>query len=165
MTPLERITERVMRLGDPNDSGTPRPLLTVEEFFEGNTVDGSIGCNLEAAPSPMQFHALFQAIAQRPEVKDIRICITFFDDPDWPFTDTVYIMTLASEDEVRSWFPEELAPDSVDAGFVEGQPYERYTVPAGVRAVACWWEEQGSALHPPGGCCLLDLGIVFRVQT
>ena len=36
MTPLERITERVSRHGDVNDPRTVRPLLTLEEFFEGN---------------------------------------------------------------------------------------------------------------------------------
>jgi len=46
MTPLERITERVNRHGDVNDASTPRPLLTLAEFFEGNDVVGSIGCNL-----------------------------------------------------------------------------------------------------------------------
>jgi hypothetical protein len=36
MTPLERITERVNRNGDVDNAATPRPLLTLEEFFEGN---------------------------------------------------------------------------------------------------------------------------------
>src|SRR5215475_10089248 len=42
MTPLERITERVTRHGDVNEPTTPRPLLTLAEFFEGNEV---ICCN------------------------------------------------------------------------------------------------------------------------
>lgn len=37
---LERITQRVHRLGDPNDLETPRPLLTLEEFFHGRR----LGC-------------------------------------------------------------------------------------------------------------------------
>ncbi len=39
MKPLERITQRVNRHGDVNDPATPRPLLTLAEFFEGNDVD------------------------------------------------------------------------------------------------------------------------------
>jgi len=139
MTPLDRITERVTRLGNPEEPGAPMPLLTIDEFFEGNTVVGSLGCNLEAAPEPEVFYALFQKIAQRPDVKDIRVQITAFDDPDWPFSDTVYIMTTASPEEVLNWFPEELRPDETWAGFLD-QAYEPYTVPAGVQPVACWWD-------------------------
>lgn len=140
MTPLERITERVHRLGHPDDRDTPRPLVTIDEFFVGNTEVGSIGCNLDPAPSPERFHALFQAIARRADVADIRVQITLFDVPEWPFSDTVYIMTSASPEEVATWFPEELKPDQTWSGFAAGQAYEPYIVPDGVEPVACWWD-------------------------
>jgi hypothetical protein len=139
MTALERITERVNRLGHPDDPVTPRPLVSVDEFFSGNSEIGSIGCNLASAPSPEQFHKLFLAIAQRTEVKDIRIQITAFDVPEWPFSDTVYIMTNASPEAVASWFPEDLKPDETWLGFAD-QAYEPYVVPAGVQPIACWWD-------------------------
>jgi len=139
MTPLERVTERVNRLGHPDASETPRPLLTVDEFFGDNTEVGSIGCNLMPTPTPEEFHNLFVAIAQRPDVKDIRVQITAFDTPEWPFTDTVYIMTTASPEVVASWFPERLKPDETWAGFVE-QSYEPYVVPTSVQPVGCWWD-------------------------
>lgn len=139
MTQLERITERVNRLGDPEDPDTPRPLLSVDEFFEGNSVVGSIGCNLDGEPSPGAFYALFRAITERPDVKDIRVQITAFDEPDWPFSDTVYIMTSASPEEVATWFPEELRPDETWEGFVD-QLYEPYSAPDGTRPIACWWD-------------------------
>lgn len=139
MTPLERITERVNRLGHPDDPETPRPLVTLEEFFTGNSEAGSIGCNLPSAPSPEQFHGLFQAIARRPEVADIRVQITAFDAPEWPFSDTVYIMTSASAEEVASWFPEDLRPDETWRGFAD-QGYEPYAVPPGTEPIGCWWD-------------------------
>jgi len=58
MKPLQRIIERVTRLGDPEDPNTLRPLLTVDEFY-----------------------VLFQEISRRPEVKDVRVKITAFDMP------------------------------------------------------------------------------------
>ena len=140
MTPLQRISERVNRLGNPDDLETPRPLLTLEEFFEGNDCLGSIGCNLPAAPSPQEMYAVLKAIAQRSNVLDVRVQVTSFDDPDWPFSDTVYVMTTASVGEVASWFDEDLAPDDVWDGFQNGQVYEPYSVPAGSRAIACWWD-------------------------
>jgi hypothetical protein len=139
MTPLERITERVSRLGHPDAPGTPRPLLTLDEFFLGNTHVGSIGCNIQPIPAPERLYVLFRAISGRPEVLDVCVQITMFDDPEWPFSDTVYVMTSASPDEVASWFPPELRPDETWAGFAD-QTYEPYVVPAGVKPVACWWD-------------------------
>jgi len=139
MTPLDRITERVNRLGHPDDQDTPRPLVTVDEFFVGNSEVSSIGCNLINAPSPEQFHTLLRELARRPDVKDIRVQITAFDVPEWPFSDTVYIMTSASPEEVLSWFPTELKPDETWSGFTD-QPYEPYSVPTGTQPIACWWD-------------------------
>jgi hypothetical protein len=139
MTHLDRITERVNRLGHPDEPDTPRPLLTIDEFFDGNTEVGSIGCNLDSAPEPGAFYSLFRTIAQRPDVKDIRVQVTAFDVPEWPFSDTVYIMTSVTPEEVATWFPEHLKPDETWAGFVD-QPYEPYTVPNGTQPIACWWD-------------------------
>lgn len=137
MTPLEKITERVCRNGHPDSVGTPRPLLTVFEFFEGNNVEGSIGCNLDEIPRPSEFYDLLRNLSNRSDVIDIRIQITAFDDPDWPFTDTIYFITSASESEVESWFPTKLAPDGVWIGFVD-QSFEEYEFPAEVQPIACW---------------------------
>ena len=140
MDALKRITERVCRLGHPDAAGTPTPLLTIGEFFDGNNHVGSIGCNLESGPAPSRFYELFTRFAARPEVKDIRIQITMFDDPDWPFSDTVYIMTSARPETVATWFDDDLKPDEVGEGFIEGQKYEPYSVPTGTHVVCCWWD-------------------------
>ena len=140
MTALERVTERVNRLGDPNDPSTPRPLLTLDEFFEGNDVVGSIGCNLTPTPTPSQFHALLAAVAARPDVGDIRVQVTMCDDPEWPFSDTVWVITTADATTVASWFEEAVAPDAVDEGWQEGVAYETCSVPAGMKPVSCWWD-------------------------
>ncbi len=63
-----------------------------------------------------------------------------FDDPEWPFSDTVYIMTSASPEEVAGWFPEALHPDETWEGFIPNQKYEPYEIPAGYKAIACWWD-------------------------
>jgi len=85
-------------------------------------------------------YALLKKIAERPDVEDVRVEVTAFDDPDWPFSDTVHIMTSASAQEVTSWFKEDFAPDDVQEGFQDGQSYEPYSVPAGSKVVTCWWD-------------------------
>ena len=141
MTALERITERVNRVGDPNNPSDPRPLLTLSEFFEGNDILGSIGCNLLPTPTPSEFHAVLSAIAARPEVSDVRVQVTMFDNPsEWPFSDTVWVMTSADAATVRSWFAEAIAPDEVQEGWVKGVTYEEYSLPVGTKPVSCWWD-------------------------
>lgn len=137
---LQRITERVSRLGHPDDQDTPRPLLDLEEFFAGNECIGSIGCNLPGAPTPREMYDVLQRIADRSDVADVRVQITQFDVPEWPFSDTVFIFTTATPDEVLAWFPEELAPDETWDGFHPSVQYEPYSIPEGTRPIACWWD-------------------------
>jgi hypothetical protein len=88
MTPLQRITARVNVAY--NAPGTPEPLVTLEEFFDGNESAGSICCNLTPTPEPAEVYEVLKGIRSRSDVADVRVQITMFDDPDdWPFSDTV----------------------------------------------------------------------------
>jgi len=140
MTPLERITERVSRHGDVNDPLTPRPLLTLTEFFEGNDAVGSIGCNLVPTPTPAEFHALLNRISARPDVADVRVQVTRFDAPEWPFSDVVWVVTSADAAEVVKWFDDAVRPDECSAGWPEQTAMEACHVPHGMQPIACWWD-------------------------
>ena len=141
-TPLARVTERVMRNGNPEDRGVSVPLLTLDEFFCGNSEIGSIGCNLPGEPTPGDFHTLLARILEKDEVSDIRMQITCLDDPGvmWPFSDTVWIMTSATEAEVASWFPDELAPDDCWEGWQQSVKYEPVSIQTGHHPIACWYD-------------------------
>lgn len=139
-TALARITERVSRNGDVNDFLTIRPLLTLEEFFEGNDVVGSICCNLPTAPEPAEVFQFLKDIRSRPNVTDVRIEITTFDDPEWPFSDCLWIITSADTDEVQSWFGDDFAPDDVFSGWLDDREYEPVDVPEGMKPVGCWYD-------------------------
>jgi hypothetical protein len=140
MTPLERIAQRVNRHGDINDPATPRPLLTLQEFFEGNEITGSIGCNLVPTPTPAEFYELLKRVAARPDVVDVRVQVTAFDVPEWPFSDLVWIVTSADPQEVIEWFEESVRPEKCWAGWPERVAIEPRFVPPGMQPVACWWD-------------------------
>ena len=140
MTPLERITERVSRSGDVNVGSTPRPLLTLEEFFDGNTVDGSIWCNCFPTPSSADAFSILKQIRSRPDVGDVRVEISMFDDPAWPFSEVVWVMTGAAADQVQSWFPEAVAPSETWAGWCSGVVHETVSVSLGMQPIGCWWD-------------------------
>lgn len=142
MSPRDRL---LARIGDINDFSRPRPLVTLEEFFEGNDDPGSIGYNLPDPPEPREFYKFLLGLRAKGEVTDIRIEVKDLEDPDgWPSSDTIWIITTASPRDVRSWFPERLAPDEVLDGF---EPYgkqepglEAYSIPKGSRAVGLWYD-------------------------
>ena len=140
MTLLERIIERVKRQGDVNDPATPRPLLTLGEFFEGNDCVGSIGCNLDSIPTPADFLGVFKQIAARGDVADVRVQITAFDAPEWPFSDVVWIIASAEPQEVANWFPQALRPDECWTGWPMNIEIEACPVPNGMQPVGCWWD-------------------------
>ena len=77
--------------------------------------------------------ALCEGIAAQDGVKDVRVLVTQFDEPDWwPFSDAIYVMTSAEPEEVLSWFPEELAPDEVFVRLFDDDAFEPYDVPQGI---------------------------------
>lgn len=139
MTPRDRL---LARIGDINDFSRPRPLVTLEEFFEGNDDPGSIGYNLPEPPSPADIYKLLVAVRKKPGVSDVRIEVKDLEDPDgWPSTDTIWVITSSSPEEVRSWFPESMAPDDVFDGFQgSAAKIENYSIPAGKRAVGIWYD-------------------------
>jgi hypothetical protein len=140
MTPLERITKRVNQAGDLNKGTTPRPMLTLEEFFEGNDVVGSIWCNCSPHPSPADAYAILKTVRSKAGVADVRVEVGMFDMPEWPFSEVVWVITDRSADEVQSWFPKAVAPDDIFVGWRDGVATEPVHVPKGMNAVGCWWD-------------------------
>lgn len=139
-TAVERVTKRAHQNGDPDDPATIRPLLTLEEFFDGNEADGSIWCNLPDMPTVAEVFKILSAIRSKEEVADVRVEVTTFDDPDWPFSDSVWVITSADAETVKSWFSEDRGPDYVTVGWREDSTYEPVEVPQGMHPVLCWWD-------------------------
>lgn len=133
-TPLARIKARLA------NSGGKTPLLTLDEFFDGNNVRGSIGANITPIPAPAAFRVHLQGLAQRSDVDDIRIQVTSFDDGErWPFSDTVWVITRASPNQVALWFPKRIRPEC-SVGWTRGTAFEEVKIPSGMQPVACFWD-------------------------
>src|SRR5262249_5781000 len=133
------ITARVNRNGDVNDAATPRPMLSLEEFFEGNRSSGSICVNCSPAPDATTVYRVLKGIRARKDVADVYVQVTVFDEPEWPFSDTVWVLTTANADDVKSWFDEYIAPDECHEGW-DGTARERVEVPPAFHPVWCWWD-------------------------
>jgi len=68
------------------------------------------------------------------------VAVSDFDDPDWPFSEEVILVTSADAFTIRKWFYSDVAPDAI-RGISEKEKgdYEDIGVPAS-RMVMCWWD-------------------------
>jgi len=142
MTPLERLNERISRAGNINDPAAIRPLVSLEEFFEGNDDYGSIGYNFYPdQPAPNEFYALFKSIRSQPDVANILVEVCQQEMPDeWPSTDTVWIITSAPADRVATWLGERFQADEIFDGWTDHVRREDYEIPPGMKPIGLWWD-------------------------
>jgi len=142
MTSLERLKERIFRAGDINDPATARPLVSLEEFFDGNDDFGSIGYNFYPdQPAPSDFYELFKRIRSRPEVANVLVEVCQQEMPEeWPSTDTVWIITSASAGTVAKWLGERFQADDIFDGWTEHVQREPYQLPPGMKPIGIWWD-------------------------
>jgi hypothetical protein len=125
------------------------PLITLEEFFEGNRDEGSIGCNLWTHPGIDTFYRILREVRAREDVQDVLVGITDLNEfatpeetdqmAEWPFSDVLYIVTSAPvavvEPLLAALEPDEVFPQ-------EETPYER-DFPAlkeGYQVLVAWWD-------------------------
>ncbi len=129
------------RIGNINADDSVLPLVSLEEFFEGNDDGGSIWCNLSSAPEPGEVYAILKCIRDRHDVLDVRVLVTQFDggDDEWPFSDTIYFLTNGAPDDVISWLGTDYAPNEVYVEEDFGRA-EQLDCPSGMHIVAAWWD-------------------------
>ncbi len=134
----DKLSGFLKRLGSDyeikGDTKGPMPLVTLEEFFDGNDDDGSF----QGAPIRVAASAL-GTLRNRPDVADIRLGVTQWEGPStWPLAEYVYFVTSAQVADVKSWLKSakiwvsELDTDS------EHRAREELNVPAGHRVVWAW---------------------------
>ena len=118
------------------------PVVSLEDFFVGNSDYGSIGCNLPNSPGPQGFFKTLKNVRDNDSVQDILVEVdeVVEDDPEtWPFSDRVYVLSAALLDEVRSWLAP-LEPDEVSEGWENGVPLVAPLLKPGVKVYAAWWD-------------------------
>ena len=136
-----RLIERITALGLPSPD-RPLPLVTLEEFFEGNDDYGSIGCNLTPMLGPGFFLETLKRIRSLPNVQDVLVEVAEVE-PDgasaWPFSDRVYIFTDAPPDEVAQWAAP-IKPDAIQEGFSNGKHKCAPALMTGFKCYSLWWD-------------------------
>ena len=117
---LRKIFEQGFRTPDWRHN-QPLPVVSLEEFFEGNTDQDSIAPNLENHPGISLFYEQLKTIRSDNSVKEVLVNIYDLDpiiDGDWPYTENIHILTEAPDNKVQEW-----AAVLLSDGAFEGWPY------------------------------------------
>jgi hypothetical protein len=120
----------------------PEPVVSLEQFFDGNIDLGSIGGNLGDHPGMDTFFRVLREIRDRPDVYDVLVGITEVEDDElsWPYSDHVYVITTATVDAVANW-AKPLEADQPGEGWWNGAPPRwPIQVPEDAHIVTLWWD-------------------------
>jgi hypothetical protein len=114
----QRLMRKLALLGlGPERPGyvEPLPLVSLEDFFEGNEDPESIAVNLlssdprlSAHPGLRYFYDLLKGIRSLPNVQDVLVEVfeietALADEASWPFAEKVFFLTSAPRDEIERW--------------------------------------------------------------
>jgi hypothetical protein len=106
-----RIAAYLGVLGPPTKFMRP-VALSIEEFFDGNSDDSSIGCNLHPRLGLDVFRTELERFRDRVDVSGVWVLVTQWDEPDWPFSDRIVVATSLTNEDILSalepLFPSEI---------------------------------------------------------
>jgi len=136
------LIEKIKGLGYSYDTET---VLTLEEYFDGNTEEYSTLCaNTGHAPRANVLKAFLLNIRNKSSVKDVLMRVYDYEDAlqfndCWISTDTVFVITTAKNTEVEEWFvslePSEIYEEH-DVSSFNNLPDIR----SGYRLLGVWWD-------------------------
>ncbi len=138
---MDARTRLLNRIGDINNFDLPRPLVSLEEFFEDNDDWGSIGYNLPDQVAPQEFYQTLKPIRDRDDVGDVLIEVKDLEDPDgWPSTDTIWVITSMPCKELDELIPDKMKPDDWLNYPPEVGKIEPIVIPDGMQALGIWYD-------------------------
>ena len=138
---MDARTRLLNRIGDINNFDLPRPLVSLEEFFEDNNDWASIGYNLPDEVAPQEFYQTFKPIRDRDDVGDVLIEVKDLEDPDgWPSTDTIWVITSMPRKTLDELIPDKMKPDDWLNYPPEVGNIEPIAIPDGMQALGIWYD-------------------------
>ena len=127
------------------------PVVSLEDFFESNWDEHSLAPNKADSGRPPlhECYRFLRDIRDRPDVQDVLVAIhetPYADDKDdfdiWPDSDTVYILSNASRDEVAKW-ASPLLPDDIGDKWscnTGAKPNAAPELQPDMKVHAIWWD-------------------------
>lgn len=125
--------------------GAAQVAVTVEQFFDGNDCEWSIGANRDEEISLGPVRDVLVALRERPEVHDVRVELDVleydtFPDDEWPYASGVAVITSLAPTEVDRLT--EAAGTDPSGGPAETVDWlvDAPAIPRGHHYVGVWWD-------------------------
>jgi len=114
--------------------------VPIDEFFDGNGDEASIGCNLTYHPGIDVFRSVLLGLLGRPDVVAAYAQISEVDPgvECWPFADWVFVVGTISRDDLAKVLGP-LQPDDVGPPGYLGVP-EAITRQHDAPVLVAWWD-------------------------
>ena len=145
---LKLLIKEIDRQGGTKNYSVSRPLVSLELFFQGNDVTGSICANItdqemESVGGLPGVYRLLTRIKQRVGVQDVLVPIyDYEEDEGWPNADSIIVICSQSQDAVEGWV-EAIRPSETTDITAEWDKYRTDAAPdldKGMRAYLLWWD-------------------------
>ena len=131
----KELLQRISNLGYPEKEVA----LTLEEFFEGNNYEESIGVNLDPQPTPKEFYDTFLKLLTSDNVDKIYVRVTDIEDcEDWVYSDTIYVIGTLTKKELK-FAIKNLHPDDITEGW-EDIPENIVNDKGNNSIFTIWWD-------------------------
>ncbi len=145
---LERLIGTINEQGNLKDYSAPPPIVTLEEFFEGNDIIGSICANLtdsefEAVGGLQGIYNLLKEIRTKDEVQALLVPIYDYDvDEGWPSADSVYLICRHPPAVIERWIDVIRPSDIFDITetWAQQTPACAPGLDSGMRCYQLWWD-------------------------
>lgn len=136
MNKKEKLVEKIYSIGYPENE----IVVSLEDFFDGNNDRASIRPNIHIdQPSPQEFYQKLSELKKSEKVEDILIRIQDVEDLDWPFTDTVYIISELTMEELKAKLTD-LKPDEIYEEWMYGKPINTPEIKSEFSIFSVWWD-------------------------
>jgi hypothetical protein len=118
----------------------PPPVVSLEDFFDGNSQPQSIAVNLPDHPGLAFFYDRLKDIRARSDVREVLVNIYDMSDialdpaRGWPYAENVHILTSADPTLVQSW-----AADLKSDGAGDGWPHGQSALAPVASGEYRWW--------------------------
>jgi len=142
---------KIMAQYDEGAGGKVLPVVSLEDFFVSNWDEMSLAPNKAnyGRPPLSDCHRLLREIRSRLEVQDVLVAIhespeadETLDEDIWPDSDTIYVLSSASKEDIAAW-ASHLQPDDIGDNWSCGTGEKPKSAPdllPGMKVYALWWD-------------------------
>lgn len=123
------------------------PVVTLDEYFIGNTQEDSIAPNQwgDGRPSIKEIYARFKEVEARDDVQGVFVGLhqdwgESLNDDTWPAAENIHIFSSAPQEVADQWVAGLEADGIGDDGWPYGKHRATPELPAGFKVYTVYWD-------------------------